>query len=97
MFDDLHFEDYFEGIEEFQNDNLISIFPNPTSDGLFVQQKTKTDKQTIQVYDFTGRLVLENINFSGQTIDTRQLNNGVYLLKYSDTKNISIKKFVVQH
>lgn len=97
MFDDLHFEDWIEGIEEIQNDNLITIFPNPTAEELFIKQNTKTDKQSIQVFDFTGQLVLENLNFSGQTIDTRQLNNGVYLLKYSDTKRYSLKKFVVQH
>lgn len=97
IIDDFNLEDWAEGIQETQNDNLISVFPNPTSEELEVRQKTKTDKQSIQVFDFIGRLVIENLNFSGQTIDTRQLNNGVYLLKYSDTKNYSLKKFVVQH
>ena len=97
MIDDFNLEDWAEGIQEIQNDNLISVFPNPTSDELLVKQKIKTDKQLIQVYDFIGRLVFENLNFTGPTIETRQLNNGVYLLKYSDTKNYSLKKFVVQH
>jgi hypothetical protein len=87
----------FEGINEIQNDNLVSIFPNPTSDELFVQQQVPSNRQLIQIFDFTGRLVFEDINFTSQTVDTRQLSNGIYLLKYSDTKNYALKKFVVQH
>lgn len=97
IIDDIQLEDWYERISEIQNDNLISVFPNPVSHELFIQQKIKTDKQSIQVFDFTGRLVYEDLNFSGQNIDTRQLKSGVYLLKHSDTKNYSLKKIVVQH
>ncbi len=97
MFDDLLFEDYFEGIEEIQNDNLISISPNPTSDELRIYRKKVSDNSRIQILNYTGQFLYDNINFIGETIDTRQLSNGIYLLKYSDTKNFSIKKFVVQH
>ncbi|MFI5219600.1 MAG: T9SS type A sorting domain-containing protein [Bacteroidia bacterium] len=97
MFDDLHFEDYVESIPEIQNDNLISISPNPASDELRVHRTTVSDSQKVQVLNYTGQILYDNSNFIGETIDTRQLTNGIYLLKYSDTKNFSIKKFVVQH
>ena len=56
-----------------------------------------SNKQTIQIFNYTGQLLYDNQNFSGEIIDTQQLNNGIYLLKYSDTKSFSIKKFIVNH
>jgi len=87
----------FEGIEEIQNDNLISIYPIPASEEIVIQQKIKSEKSSIKIYDLTGRLILEKSNFTEHKIDVQHLNNGIYMLKYSDTKNFSIKKIVVQH
>jgi hypothetical protein len=97
MFDDLHFEDWAEGIQEVQNDNLISISPNPTSDKLKIHINKVTDNIRVQVLNYTGQILLDENHFKEQAIDTRQFNNGIYLLKYSDTKNFAIKTFVVQH
>lgn len=80
-----------EGIQEIQNDKINSPFPNPTSDELLVKQKIKTDKQLIQVYDFIGRLVFENLNFTGPTIETRQLNNK-YLFEIFRHEKLLIEK-----
>jgi hypothetical protein len=97
MFDNLHFEDWVEGIEEIQNDNLISIFPNPASDELRIHRTKVSANQRIQILNYTGQVLYSNSNFIEEAIDIRQLTNGTYLLKYSDSKNFSIKKFVVQH
>ena len=97
MFDDLHFEDYAEGIQEIQNDNLISISPNPTDGNLFIHKTKNDNKESIQIFNYTGKLMFENSSFTGETIDTRQLTDGIYLLKYSDSNNYSMKKFVVEH
>lgn len=97
MIDDFNLEDWAEGIVEIQNDNLISISPNPTSDELRVHRTKASDNSKIQILNYTGQVLYDNSNFIGENIDTRQLSNGVYLLKYSDTKFFSIKRFVVQH
>ena len=97
MIDDFALADVWEGIEEINNDDLISVFPNPASNELFIQQKIKTNKQSIQVFDYAGRIVMEKVDFSNQSIDTKQLQNGVYFLKYTTTKNYTVKKFIVQH
>jgi hypothetical protein len=97
MLDDFLFNDSWEGIPEYQNDNLISISPNPTSNELRIHTTKIVDKPTIQILNYTGQILYDKLNFIGETIDTRQLPNGIYLLKYSDTKSLSVKKFVVQH
>lgn len=95
MIDDIYIEDWIEAIPEIQNDNLISVYPNPTADHLTIQRTKSGDNQTVQILNYTGQVLFENHNFAGETIDTRQLDNGVYLLRYSDTKSFSVKKFIV--
>jgi len=97
IIDDFHLEDWFEGIHEVRNDNLITVSPNPTSDVLRIHRLKAGDRQQIQIVNYTGQIIYNNPNFVGETVDIRQLPNGVYLLKYSDTKTFSVKKFVVQH
>lgn len=97
MFDDLHFEDYVENIPEIQNDNLISISPNPASDELSVHRAIFGDRQKVQVLNHTGQVLFANPNFIGEKIDTRRLPSGIYLLIYSNTQYYTVKKFVVQH
>jgi hypothetical protein len=97
MFDNFHFEDYFEGIDEIQNNNLISIAPNPTSDKLFINSKTSFGNERIQIMDCTGKMIIDTKNFSDKSINTSALANGIYFLKYSNDKNYSIKKFILRH
>ncbi|MEN9522695.1 MAG: Secretion system C-terminal sorting domain, partial [Bacteroidota bacterium] len=97
MFDDLRFEDYYEGISEIKNNNMISISPNPVSEKLSIHTTKINPKQTIQIFNYLGKVFYEDSSFIGDSINTLQFPNGIYFLKYSDTSNFCIRKFVVQH
>lgn len=97
MLDDFYLEDWYSGISEIQNDNLISISPNPTSDELRIHRTKVSANSRIQILSYTGQVLYDNSNLIGETIDTQQLTNGIYLLKYSDAKSYAIKRFIVQH
>ncbi len=97
MYDDLNFVDYAEGIDEIKNNNLISIYPNPADENLFIQKSKRSNSASVEVFNYTGQLVFQNKNFNGETISTKNLQNGFYVLKYSDGNNYSMKKFLVQH
>lgn len=98
-YDSFQFCDGIEGIEEILNNNLIVIYPNPTSDFLFINRRTQSRKESIKIFDYTGQLLIEDENFKNKTIDTKQLNlvDGFYFLRYSDSGNYAMKKFIVQH
>lgn len=97
MFDSFHFEDYVEGIDEIQNSNLISLYPNPTSEQLLIKQKSNSTSQAIQIFDFKGQMVYENLNFIGQSINIQHFENGVYVVKYSNENTYCVKQFIVEH
>lgn len=98
-FDNFQFCDGVESIEEILNNNLIVVYPNPTSDLLFINRRTQPQKESVKIFNYTGQLLYESDNFNEKTIDTKKLNltNGFYFLRYSDTKNYALKKFIVQH
>jgi hypothetical protein len=97
MYDDLEFENYAWGVDEFQSNNLIALHPNPASDQLTIQRLKFGSKSSIQIIDFSGKVILDNPNFNGEAIDTQALPNGIYLLRYSDSKNVETKKFLINH
>jgi hypothetical protein len=75
----------------------FSIFPNPASDILMVITPKIHSEKRIQILNYNGQIIYDNQNFTGDQIETGQLSNGIYFIKYSDAKNILISKFVVQH
>lgn len=84
-------------IEEVQSSSFISVFPNPASDKLTINVVNFSGKQLLQIYNYIGQLLYENLNYKGGIIDIQNMENGVYLLKYSDTKNNCTKKIIINH
>ena len=90
-------EGAFEGIQEIQNNNLISISPNPVSDELKVHLIKPDPTSRIQIVNYTGQVFYDKSDFKTQTINTHYLSNGIYLLKYFDSKYSTAKKIIVHH
>ncbi len=86
----------FPGIREIQNDNLISIYPNPATDVILIDYNIASEESSLKVYDFTGKTVMENPHFNENKINVDKFNNGIYLMKFTIGNNFALKRFVVQ-
>jgi Lamin Tail Domain/Secretion system C-terminal sorting domain len=76
------------------NSAQISIFPNP-SKGLINFDVANVKIVSVNLFDITGRRILQQIN-SNNSINTAALNSGVYYLELIDAENRSvIKKIIV--
>ena len=77
------------------NKNSISIYPNPVKNGeLNVSGKNLSTVKTVQIFDFTGKLVqsiAQPFKNSGK-ITLKNLPKGVYILKADN----STAKFIVE-
>src|SRR6185312_10821204 len=72
----------------------VSIYPNP-SHGEFIIETNSTEKQTVQMYDVNGKLVLTQ-TISGKTnIDVSSLAEGVYKLSLINSEWFVVNKRVV--
>ncbi len=82
-------------IEQFASINeQVNIYPNPNN-GSFVIEPSSTTKQTVQLYDVNGKLVLSQ-SINGKTnIDANILNEGVYNISLQSNEGVVNKRLVI--
>jgi hypothetical protein len=82
------------GIKELTTNNIITIFPNPTEENLYVE--VENPNTTLNIFSTLGKLVLSEslVNLKNQ-INIKELSNGIYIIKIIDSNRIiSISKIV---
>lgn len=72
------------------NENILSIYPNPTSNFLIV--KTIDGIDNISIFDLTGKLLISQEN--SKSIDVTKLANGIYIAQIMIKNRIVSKQFV---
>ena len=80
------------GIDEFAQDNLFSVYPNPAQTVINVKAHSKLVGEKYSVIDNTGRVVLSGkIVAEITSIELGNLSNGVYLFHVKDNLNQSFR------
>ncbi len=79
--------------QDFSLKNNISIFPNPTSNVLNIDNKTNEQITAITIYSVKGDLVKE-IKSITNSISVSELQNGVYFVKIELNNNVLNYKFI---
>jgi hypothetical protein len=83
------------GIASFTSGNLINIYPNP-SNGIFTIETNSLAKQTLQMFDVNGKLVLNQDMLNGKaTIDAATLPDGIYNVSISGNSSIINKRLII--
>jgi endoglucanase len=92
-------EGIITGIEKKNNDESVTVFPNPTNDVLFIESVGYTFHQ-IEVFSLDGNRLLTmhlSSDLNNATIDVGHLANAVYLLKLKDVEGkIKSTKFIIK-
>ncbi len=90
-------------VESITNENKIEIYPNPTSELLHIKALEPLGQNvTIEVYDISGRRLYQTGNgafeyaMSEHLIDVSAFEEGVYLLRVSDSSGVQTRKFMVR-
>ena len=80
------FQVIYIGIDEAGKQNAAwKIYPNPMNNELNIQYSGVNNNLIIELFDATGRKVLEQKNFSASTIlNVQSLSAGTYFLKLND-------------
>lgn len=89
----------FVGLEERDLSDKMSIYPNPTSEMLFIRYRTQDElKGDISLRDLSGRIIynLQNVklNENIQKIDMNELPKGVYFIQIDTPKGRVVEKIV---
>jgi aminopeptidase N len=79
------------GNQDFDLDNAISIYPNPSSDVLHIQMPSNITLENVIVYNNLGQKVLESSNLD---FSVNVLSIGVHYLEIQTSEGIFHKKFI---
>ena len=80
------------GINEFTQDNLFSVYPNPANSQINVKADAKLLGSIYTVYDNTGKLVLTGkIISENTTIELGNLSGGIYLFSVGENMKQTFK------
>jgi cyanophycinase-like exopeptidase len=71
--------------------SLISVTPNPFKDFITVE---KASNASVSIYDVTGKVVFESIDFTIDRINTSSFSNGLYFVKVKKDGKTTIKKLI---
>jgi CubicO group peptidase (beta-lactamase class C family) len=74
--------------------NSPTIYPNPVSDLLQIQQETMEGKLEYQLFDMQGRQIDAG---NSSTINVQQIHSGIYLLRVKTPKGLSNHTISIQH
>ncbi len=84
------------------SDEIIgSLYPNPTKGLIYFEiNNLKEEDVIIEIYNLRGQLVYKQTSklpqgINSYKLDTKQFNQGVYILKVSSNSQSQIKRFVV--
>ena len=81
------------GLSESEEKNNISIYPNPTTDYLYI--KSDLDIKDIQISDLNGRII-NNLEFQDNKMNLASLQTGIYFAKISDINGKILTKKIVK-
>ena len=85
----------FVGMEEIYSSDLINVFPNPSSNKLFISSKNESELNgELSITNSIGQMVYFNNNFSSNYIDISKFSEGLYVLRFSDGNNYTTSKFI---
>jgi hypothetical protein len=77
---------------DFIEKNIVSLYPNPTTDYLYIQSDLEIKE--IQISDLNGRMI-NNLDFAANKLNLSALQTGIYFAKISDVNgNITIEKII---
>ncbi len=88
------------GIYEPEKINRLTLYPNPSNGNFIIESNSgntgQVQKQLLQVFDITGRLILSQIiQNSRETIDATNLVQGVYDVRLTNNQGVGNKKLVI--
>ena len=80
------------GIDETNQGNLFSVFPNPAQSIINVKADSKLIGEVYTIYDNTGRVVLSGkLNAESTTIELGNLSGGIYMFSVGENMKQSFK------
>ncbi len=83
------------GISDFEFDRTVTIFPNPVSDVMKLQNEK--DLENVLIKDLNGQVIvnLQNVSSGQHTINLSYLSSGMYFISFIQDEKSVTKRFII--
>lgn len=96
IIDNFQVHNFWSGIRDIANDNLISIYPNPAKDAIYIRSNYSYKADAIvTIFDLSGRVVVPKQSVSEDGVLPVSLPDGNYRLIYDTGSELSVKQLVI--
>ncbi|MGD9994464.1 MAG: T9SS type A sorting domain-containing protein [Salinivirgaceae bacterium] len=97
IIDNFDFPDFWESIYESGQGDLLTIYPNPVKESLFLKTNSSNSNFYIQIFNNLGQIVYSEGFQDKESLNLGFLKNGIYYLRFTDYKFYTIKKVIINH
>ncbi|KGO94109.1 T9SS type A sorting domain-containing protein [Flavobacterium subsaxonicum] len=84
------------GTSKFNKGNTITVYPNPASDVLHINNKTGVAIEKAVLFDISGRVVRQYEGVSAERLSVNGLEKGMYLLTMFQGKTTQTQKVIIE-
>jgi hypothetical protein len=84
------------GLVKTPQEDVISVYPNPTTGILRLKMDQQQSIQNISIRDLIGKLIMADTPIHNQTLDLSNLGKGTYLINIRTNKHFFVKKIEIQ-
>ncbi len=74
---------------------LLTAFPNPASDSLYISYKNTESAAELDIFDVTGRVVLNKRINSDDIVNVETLQPGLYIIKIGFKDSTYTERLIV--
>ena len=92
--DDINIYNSTIGIKNIETNMDVEIYPNPAQNNFTIETNTN-QKQTLQLFDVNGKLVLTQTINDKAIVDVSNLSSGVYNLSITNNVGVANKRLVI--
>jgi sensor histidine kinase YesM len=85
---------YRQNINSHRSTGLVSLYPNPASKTIEIENKTANFD--LSIFNSMGQILLESREISYTNIDISDWNKGLYFAKITCTTHSEILEFIVE-
>ena len=80
-----------------QNQNGISVLPNPSTGNVQVTASGFSNQAHVEVFNILGsRMFIGNLSGGKATLDLSDLKSGVYLIKVTEGKQVAVSRLILK-
>ncbi len=89
------FKSFEEKLQSLPAPNVITLYPNPAEDFIFLKTNSLYPIQKIEVFSITGQIVINAVNHNNQ-LDVSELSPGTYFTRVYSNDEFFYIKFIKQ-